>query len=110
MNLPEIAFPEKMPTAFVCNCDETAFRAIGELQRKGIRIPEDISVTGYDNYTVSSICIPTITTVEVDLEKMSSEAVRIMAKKLSDPSYRAGRRVITGRLIVKNSVLDINVK
>ena len=108
--LDKIDFPDEMPTAFVCNSDETAFRVISALKSKGVRVPEDISVVGYDNYTVSSICIPTITTVEVDLEKMSSEAVRIMAKKLSDPSYRAGRRVITGRLIVKNSVLDINVK
>ncbi len=108
--LDKIDFPDEMPTAFVCNSDETAFRVISALKSKGVRVPEDISVVGYDNYTVSSICIPTITTVEVDLEKMSSEAVRIMAKKLSDPSYRAGRRVITGRLIVKNSVLDINMK
>ena len=75
---------------------------------KGVRVPEDISVVGYDNYTVSSICIPTITTIEVDLEKMASEAVKIMAKKLSDPSYTAGRRIISGRLIIKNSVLDIS--
>ena len=106
----KIDFPDEMPTAFVCNSDETAFRVISALKSKGVRVPEDISVVGYDNYTVSSICIPTITTVEVDLEKMSSEAVKIMAKKLSDPSYRAGRRIISGRLIVKNSVLDISAK
>ncbi len=106
----KIDFPDEMPTAFVCNSDETAFRVISALRSKGVRVPEDISVVGYDNYTVSSICIPTITTVEVDLEKMSSEAVKIMAKKLSDPSYRAGRRIISGKLIVKNSVLDISAK
>ena len=106
----KIDFPEEMPTAFVCNSDETAFRVISALKSKGVRVPEDISVVGYDNYTVSSICIPTITTVEVDLEKMSSETVKIMAKKLSDPSYTAGRRIISGRLIIKNSVLDISSK
>ena len=102
-----IDFPTEMPTAFVCNCDETAFRVISALKSKGIRVPEDISVVGYDNYTVSSICIPTITTVEVDLEKMAEVSVDIMAKKLTDPTYREGRRVISGKLIVKNSVLDI---
>lgn len=106
----KINFPDEMPTAFVCNSDETAFRVISALKSKGVRIPEDISVVGYDNYTVSSICIPTITTVEVDLERMSSEAVDIMTKKLSDPSYIAGRSIISGSLIIKNSVLDINTK
>lgn len=104
----KIDFPDEMPTAFVCNCDETAFRVISALKSKGVRVPEDISVVGYDNYTVSSICIPTITTVEVDLSKMAEVSVGIMAKKLADPEYSEGRRIISGRLIEKESVLDIN--
>ncbi|MCR5599297.1 MAG: LacI family DNA-binding transcriptional regulator [Ruminococcus sp.] len=104
----KINFPDEMPTAFVCNCDETAFRVISALKTKGVRVPEDISVVGYDNYTVSSICIPTITTVEVDLAKMAEVSVGIMAKKLTDPGYCEGRRIISGKLIEKESVLDIN--
>ncbi|WP_297960460.1 LacI family DNA-binding transcriptional regulator [uncultured Ruminococcus sp.] len=104
----KIFFPDNMPTAFVCNCDETAFRVISALKSKGVRVPEDISVVGYDNYTVSSICIPTITTVEVDLNKMAEVSVGIMAKKLADPTYMEGRRIISGKLIEKESVLDIN--
>lgn len=103
----KIEFPDEMPTAFVCNCDETAFRVISALKSKNIRVPEDISVVGYDNYTVSNICIPTITTVEVDIDKMAAAAVEIIHKKLNDPSYTEGRRIISGRLIEKNSVLDI---
>ena len=104
----KIDFPDDMPTAFVCNCDETAFRVISALKTKGVRVPDDISVVGYDNYTVSSICIPTITTVEVDLTKMAEVSVGIMAKKLADPTYSEGRRIISGRLIEKESVLDIS--
>lgn len=103
-----IDFPDDMPTAFVCNSDETAFRVISALRSKGIRVPEDISVVGYDNYTVSNICIPAITTVEVDLEKMAAESVRIIVKKLESPDISEGRRIISGKLIVKDSVLNIN--
>lgn len=103
-----IIFPEEMPTAFVCNCDETAFRVIANLKSKGIRIPEDISVVGYDNYTVSNICIPAITTIEVDIDKMASVSVEIMIKKLMNPNYTEGRRIISGKLLIKNSVFDIN--
>ncbi len=103
----KIDFPEEMPTAFVCNCDETAFRVISALKSKGIRVPEDISVVGYDNYTVSNICIPTITTVEVDIDKMAAASVEIIVKKLAETDYIEGRRIISGKLIVKNSVLDI---
>ena len=99
--------PEKMPTAFVCNCYFTAHLLMEKLIAMGYRIPEDISVVGYDNYTVSNICIPAITTVEVDLMKMASESVDLMLKKLENPGYSEGRRIISGRLIEKNSVLDI---
>lgn len=103
----KINFPDDMPTAFVCNSDETAFRVIAALKSKGVRVPEDISVVGYDNYTVSSICIPEITTVEVDLDRMASAAVDIITRKICEPSYREGRKIISGKLIVKDSVLDI---
>lgn len=105
-NLTEFAFPEDMPTAFVCNCDETAFRLIRELQQKGIRIPEDISVTGYDNYTVSDMCVPAITTVEVDLSEMAHTAVTLLLARLADPQKPAARHVIPGRVIMKGSAAE----
>ena len=104
----KINFPSEMPTAFVCNCDETAFRVIAALKSKGVRVPEDVSVVGYDNYTVSSISVPAITTMEVDIRKMAEVSVELMVKRLANPSYSEGRRIISGKLIIKNSVLDLN--
>ena len=107
MTFEKIVFPNDMPTAFVCNCDETAFRVISELKSKGVRVPEDISVVGYDNYTVSSICIPPITTIEVDIAKMAELSAEITVNKLIDPNYSGGKRIISGKLIEKQSVLNI---
>ncbi len=105
-SLNEFDFPKEMPTAFVCNCDETAFRVIGDLQRKGLRVPEDISVTGYDNYTVSDMCVPAITTVEVDLTEMAHTAVTLLLARLEDPQKPAARHVIPGRIIIKQSMKE----
>jgi LacI family transcriptional regulator len=99
-------FPQPMPTAFVCNCDEAAFRLIAELKRQGYRVPEDISVTGYDNYTVSDMCDPAITTVEVDLAEMAHTAVSLLLSRLQNPKKAPARYVIPGRVIVKQSVTD----
>ena len=104
--LTDYDFPAEMPTAFVCNCDETAFRVIGDLQRKGYRVPEDISVTGYDNYTVSDMCIPAITTVEVDLSEMAHTAVVLLLARLQNPQKPAARHVIPGRIIIKQSMAE----
>lgn len=103
-SLTEFAFPEEMPTAFVCNCDETAFRVIGALQRRELRVPEDISVTGYDNYTVSDMCVPAITTVEVDLAEMAHAAVSLLLKRIENPQKQPARYVIPGRIILKQSM------
>lgn len=42
--------PEKLPQGFVCNCDRTAFAVIRKLKERGMRVPEDVSVVGFDNY------------------------------------------------------------
>lgn len=105
-NLIPVQFPQQMPTAFVCNCDETAFRVIAELQRLGYRVPEDISVTGYDNYTVSDMCVPAITTVEVDLVEMAHTAVMLLLARLENPAKPASRHVIPGRVIIKDSAAE----
>ncbi len=105
----QFAFPmEDMPTAFVCNCDETAFRVIGELKRLGFRVPQDISVTGYDNYTVSDMCVPAITTVEVDLTEMAHTAVTLLLARLANPQKSAARHVIPGRVIIKQSMAAVS--
>ena len=102
--ITDLVFPPDMPTALVCNCDETAFRVISALKESGYRVPEDVSVVGYDNYMVSDMCVPSITTVEVNLEIMAQATVDIIFKKLEHPDYSGGKRIIPGKLIIKNSV------
>lgn len=104
----EIALPDKMPTAFVCNCDETAYRLIKELQQSGFRVPEDISVVGFDNYLISEICDPPITTVEVDMKAMAQTGVEMIVQRINHIHYKTGRRLISGKIIIKNSVKNIN--
>ena len=97
-----------MPTAFVCNCDETAFRVITALKSKGLRVPEDISVVGFDNFIVSDVCDPPITTVEVNMKAMAEETVETMIRKLENKKYKSGRKIILGKLILKESVKKLN--
>ncbi|MED9932654.1 MAG: LacI family DNA-binding transcriptional regulator, partial [Catenibacillus sp.] len=39
-----LKLPEKLPTAFVCNCDETAFRLVKALNARGVKVPEEVSI------------------------------------------------------------------
>ncbi len=99
--------PAEMPTAFVCNCDETAYALINQLKNDGYLIPDDISVVGYDNHIYSTISTPRITTVDVDSRQMSSEAVETLIRKIRDRNYSRGRTLVNGRLIIRDSVKKI---
>ncbi|MBP5464402.1 MAG: LacI family DNA-binding transcriptional regulator [Treponema sp.] len=107
IRLPEK--PEEMPTAFVCNCDETARRLIGLLKERGISVPDDVSVVGFDNFlSDGQQTTPALTTVEVDPVAMARTAVDILLKKIAGEPYTHGHTVIGGRLLLRDSVRKIN--
>lgn len=105
----EIELPIDMPTAFVCNCDEIAYNFIIQLKKAGYRVPEEVSVVGYDNFIYATLSEPTITTVEVNIEAMSESAVSSIIKRVKQPSQDYDRKVISGRIVYRNSaVMPIN--
>lgn len=101
---PTVKLPEEMPTAFFCNCDEVAYAFINQLKSMGYKVPDDISIVGYDNHIYSTISTPRITTMDVNSYRMSNEAVEIIIKKIRDNNYRCGRVLVTGKLIERDSV------
>jgi LacI family transcriptional regulator len=58
------------PTAIICVNDITAVGALLELRSRGLRVPEDISVTGFDNVKLSEFCHPALTTVHIPRERI----------------------------------------
>lgn len=99
--------PGDMPTAYVCNCDLSASFLIKQLEENGYRVPEDISVVGYDNFLFPGLCDVALTTYEVDIKGMANEAVQTMIKKMSGEPYRPGIRIVEGHMVIKDSVKKI---
>jgi DNA-binding LacI/PurR family transcriptional regulator len=58
------------PTALICVNDIMAVGAMRELRERGLRVPEDISVTGFDNVKLSEFCYPALTTVHIPRERI----------------------------------------
>ena len=103
----EIILPEKMPTAFVCNCDEIAFIIIRKLKNLGYSVPDDISVVGYDNFLISDIAEPQITTISVDAAELADASVSLLMDRINNPLKKSEIRSINGELEIKNSVRRI---
>ena len=99
--------PKKMPTAFFCNCDMAASMLIRKLKEKGYRVPEDISVVGYDNYLFPGLCDIKITTYGVDSYEMGRNAVLNLIRKISGERYRQGIMILEGHMVEGESVKRI---
>ena len=83
-----LLLPEKLPTAFVCNCDATAFKLVQALKERGICVPEDVSVTGFDDSIYAQLCSPSLTTVAVDTDAIARLAAKRMIKHMNEPQKK----------------------
>jgi LacI family transcriptional regulator len=70
------------PSAIFCANDHMAMNALTALHEAGCRVPEDISVMGFDNIVVSAYATPPLTTVSVGKTQMGREAARMLVEKL----------------------------
>lgn len=91
------------PTAIICVNDIMAVGVMRELREQGIRVPEDISVTGFDNIKLAEFCSPTLTTVHIPRENIGRTIFEILAvQKTAD--RLAGREIlIDPELVIRES-------
>lgn len=103
----EMVLPDELPTAFACNCDVTVPVLIEALEKRGLKVPEDISVVGFDNYLFPGMCNVGVTTYEVDMKEMARIAVKVLLKKMSGETYKKGISIVPGKCVYKESVKRI---
>lgn len=73
----------KLPRAIVCANDQTALGAMHALARRGIRVPEDIGVTGFDDVPVARHLHPPLTTVRQPMQELGATAFEVLYSKIS---------------------------
>ncbi|MFE9362821.1 LacI family DNA-binding transcriptional regulator [Streptomyces sp. NPDC006978] len=74
------------PEAMVFANDQMAVGALRALERLGVRVPEDIAVTGFDGIPLSRIVRPSLTTVRQPIRQLGEQAVELLVQRLADPS------------------------
>jgi LacI family transcriptional regulator len=72
-------------TAIVCVNDLTAVGALRELRSQGLRIPEDVSVTGFDNVTLAQFCHPALTTVHIPRDQIGRTICSVLMNREKVP-------------------------
>lgn len=104
LNLP------KRPSAVFCSNDDMAIGAIKAIFDKGLRIPEDISIVGFDDREFSEYTTPSLTTVKRPIEEISIIAGKKLIEVINGKKYEGEKIYIKTKLILRDSVLDLNNK
>jgi LacI family transcriptional regulator len=91
------------PTAIICVNDFMAVGVLRQLRDQGIRVPEDVSVTGFDNIRLAEFCSPALTTVHIPREQIGRTIFENLVPENS-PDRLAGQEIlIDPELVVRES-------
>src|SRR5882672_10395072 len=96
---------KKMPTAVMCSNDMTAIGVLHKLYRAGLRVPDDLSVIGFDDIHIAEVTIPPLTTVQMsrfELARAAVAALRAPVENADDPTPKRDYKIQTD-LIVRES-------
>jgi LacI family transcriptional regulator len=108
---PQLGYPfakkllarERPFTALFAYNDISAIGSIRALQEAGLRVPEDVSVVGFDDIRIAVHNNPTLTTVRQPLEKMGETAARTLLERLDDQKPWIPKIVIEPEFVVRDS-------
>jgi LacI family repressor for deo operon, udp, cdd, tsx, nupC, and nupG len=91
------------PTALFCENDEMAIGALKRIRQAGLRVPEDISVVGFDDIAMAAYCDPPLTTISQPAEAFGEQAVQILIALIEGRAIAERRVVLPFTLTVRNS-------
>jgi LacI family transcriptional regulator len=94
-------------TALVVGTDKMAVGALHALRENGVRVPEDVSVVGFDNSEMASFVSPPLTTVEFKFEKQDEMVVKYLVELIKDAEMETHQRVLKSELIIRQSTRAI---
>jgi LacI family transcriptional regulator len=94
------------PTAIFASNDVMAVGVMEAVRVQGLRVPEDISVIGFDDIPQSTLLYPPLTTVRQPLEKMGRVATQMLLDVLNHPEKKVNRIELPTELVERGSALS----
>ncbi|MDU0355501.1 LacI family DNA-binding transcriptional regulator [Paraglaciecola aquimarina] len=91
------------PTAVFCFNDDMAIGAMQHFQQQGLKIPDDISVMGFDDINYAEYVSPSLSTVHQPLQEIGEACINLLLKQLRGEEVPAGSRYLPYTLMIRNS-------
>ncbi|MGG0741386.1 LacI family DNA-binding transcriptional regulator [Niallia taxi] len=100
-----IASLKSLPSAFFCENDYMAISTIKTLHELGIKVPEQVSVLGFDNIYEANIISPELTTVQVRKDVLAKTAVEKLVHSITSNNYGGTQTLVNTEIIQRNSCI-----
>ena len=95
-------------TAILSFNDEMAFGAREAVTEVGLKVPDDVSLVGFDNWDLSGYANMKLTTVERNMGEIAREGTRILLRRLEEGIIDNRRVYLENRLIIRETVKNLN--
>jgi len=95
------------PTAIICINDEVAYGVIDYCYKNKIRIPDDISITGFDDNSYSSLSFIDLTTVRDPVKEIGQIGAAILFDKIITKNGEQIIKIVEPEIMVRNSVKSL---
>ena len=95
-----LARPDR-PTALFCMNDRIAIGAMKAALRRGMRIPEELAVMGYDGSSLCTVIEPELTSVRVDIEEIGRRSAQILIDLIEEKPVGPVQIVVQPRLALR---------
>lgn len=101
--LREMQQAGELPTAFVCANDSIAIYVMTILMRLGVDVPNQCSVTGFDNIEDAGLSSPTLSTVHVNKEALGQRSVETLLWRITHPDGPKEKILLSGDFVLRQS-------
>lgn len=98
-------FPDKRPTALCCGNDSIAIGAMQALREAEVRVPEEMSVTGFDDLPEATIVSPPLSTVRQPLQDLGWSAAEILLTQIETKVSLGRRELLPTEIVLRRSVM-----
>jgi LacI family transcriptional regulator len=93
----------QLPDAIVCANDQMAIGVLRTLTARGIRVPDDIAIVGFDDIYPATLCDPPLTTVRQPIRGIGERACEQLIERIANPTLRPSVELLPTELVIRSS-------
>jgi LacI family transcriptional regulator len=102
--LADFGGPDReLPDAIVCSNDQMAIGVLRTLAARGIRVPEDVALVGFDDIYPATLCDPPLTTVRQPIRGIGERACEQLIERIANPTLRPSVELLPTELVIRSS-------